>query len=142
MEKKDALLMLLLAGAGGYAVFANWETIRLKLGLDDLHPGRIKAMELAKKAYSFEQNTANSVVLRVREDNGEIKLQGEPWSGVEIKAPRYRVTCTYVENGEPKDKRTARARPVAVSFDRAGVKLGQTLHQVEPEPDAPLRTLQ
>jgi hypothetical protein len=107
MEKKDALLMLLLAGAGGYAVYANWEPIRLKLGLDDLHPGRIKAVQLAKEANSFEAYSVNSVVLRDREANGEIKLQGEPWSATEIKRPRYRVTCTFFEKGQRKVHRFA-----------------------------------
>lgn len=100
MEKKDAILMLLLAGGGAYAVHANWATIRAKLGVDDFYPGRIKAMQLAKDACTFDPPTANWVVLRDRAKNGEIQLQGDPWRAVEIAKPRFRVTCTWKEAGD------------------------------------------
>jgi hypothetical protein len=99
MERKDVFFLLVLAGAGAYAVHANWDKIHEKLGLGDMYPGRIKAIQLAKEAISFEEYTANWAVLRDRQANGEIKVQGEPWDAVEIKKPRYRVTCTYIEKG-------------------------------------------
>ena len=102
MEKRDAFLLLVLSGASGYGVYANWATLRVKLGLDDMHPGRIKALQLAKDANTFEPYSVNSVVLRDRASNGEINLQGEPWSATEIQKPRYRVTCTFLEKGERK----------------------------------------
>ena len=100
MEKKDTILLLVLAAAGAYAVHTHWDTIRTKLSLDDLQPGRIKAVQLAKDAISFEAYVVNWMVLRDRVANGEIKVQGDPWLATEIKKPKFRVTCTYVERGE------------------------------------------
>lgn len=99
MEKKDALLLLVLAGAGAYAVSTHWDTICAKLGLDDLRPGRLKATELAKNAFTFAPPSPNWLALRDREKNGEITLPKEPWSAAEIHDPRYSVTCTWVEDG-------------------------------------------
>jgi hypothetical protein len=99
MEKKDTLLLLALAGAGAFAAFKNWDTIRSKLGFDDFYPGRIKAMQLAKDACTFEPPTANWVWLRDRAANDEIKLQGDPWRATELTKPKFRVTCTWVEDG-------------------------------------------
>ena len=100
MEKKDAIFLLALLGAGGYALHANWDTIKVKLGLDDLRPGRIRAMHLAKEGNQFDAYRTNWMVVKGREENGEIKVSGDPWNAAEVANPRYRVTCTYVENGE------------------------------------------
>lgn len=102
VEKKDAILLLLAAGVGAYAVHANWDTLRVKLGLDDLRPGLIKAMRLAKDAHTFDPTTTNWVYLRDRANNGEITLKGDPWESTEVGALNYRVTCTFTENGEAK----------------------------------------
>jgi hypothetical protein len=100
MEKKDKLFVLLVALGGAYAVHANWDRIRERLGLEDMYPGRIKAMQLAKSSHNFQAYAVNWAVLRDREANGEIKTNGDPWAATEIEKPRYRVTCTYTEQGE------------------------------------------
>ena len=100
MEKKDAIFLLLLAGAGAYAVRANWDTLRDKLGLDDFRPGRIKAMQLAKDASTFDPPTPNWIYLRDRAKNGEITVKADPWQTTEVSALKFRVTCTFTENGE------------------------------------------
>jgi hypothetical protein len=100
MERKDAFMMLLLLGGGGYAVYANWTAISTKLGLDDFYPGRIKAIQLAKEANSFEQYRSNWTAVQARMKNGEIKGLADPWNATEIAAPKYRVTCTFFEEGE------------------------------------------
>jgi hypothetical protein len=100
MEKRDAFLLLVLAGAAAYGVHANWDTLRVKLGLDDLSPDRVKAIRLAKDAFTFASTTANWVVLRDRAANGEIKVESEPWRAVERTATTYRVTCTWTEDGQ------------------------------------------
>lgn len=101
MERKDTIFLFVLVGAGAWAVHANWDVICEKLGVEDFYPGRIKAAQLAKDATTFEPPMANWVVVRDRAENGEITVQGEPWRATEIAAPKFRVTCTYTEGGEP-----------------------------------------
>lgn len=100
MERKDALLLFVLAGAGAYAAWTHWDTICARLGIDDLHPGRLRATELAKNAFTFAPPSPNWIALRDREKNGEITLAKDAWSATEIRDPRYRVTCTWVEDGQ------------------------------------------
>ncbi len=100
MDKKQAVLLLVLAGGAGYAVHTNWDTIKVTLGLDDLRPGRIRALQMVKDAKAFDQYRANWMVVQDRKQNGEIEVVGEPWHAVEVAHPRYRVTCTFVEDGE------------------------------------------
>lgn len=100
MQRKDAIILLVLALGGAYAVRTNWDAIREKLGLDDLQPGHIKAMQLAKNARTFDTYNPNWTALRDREASGEIKVAGDPWHSTEIGNLRFRVTCTYVEKGE------------------------------------------
>lgn len=100
MEKRDAILMTLLAGAAAYGAYRNWNTISEKLGLEDFCPARVKAIHLAKDAFSFAPPSPNWVVLRDRAKNGEITLPKEPWHASEIQDPRYRVTCTWTEAGQ------------------------------------------
>lgn len=100
MEKKDTILVLLVVGAGAYAAYANWDKIREKLSLDELNPKSVKAIKLAKDAFTFGPPNANWVVLRDRASNREITLDKEPWHAVEVHDPRYRVTCTWREGGQ------------------------------------------
>lgn len=99
MERRDKLFLLLVLGGGAYAVHTNWETIRDKLGLDDLAPGRIKAMELAKKNYNFERSIPNWQVVANLEANKEIEVDGDPWAAERIENDQWRVTCTYWQRG-------------------------------------------
>lgn len=102
MERRDVFILLLAAGGIGYAVYNNWDLVREKLGLDDLYPGRIKAIELAKKAYSLESYRTNWEVLHDRERTGEIKVIGDPWLADPIEKPWYVVTFTFKEAGQPR----------------------------------------
>jgi hypothetical protein len=99
MERKDAILLVALAGAGAWAVYANWDTIRDKVGVDDLSPGKLKAVQLAKDAFTWNPPAPNWMVLRDREKNGEIELPAHAWRAYELQSSQYRVTCTWVENG-------------------------------------------
>jgi hypothetical protein len=99
MEKRDAFLLFVLAGAGAYAVHANWDTLRVELGLDDLSPQHTKAIRLAKDAFTFAPTTANWVTLRDRAANGEIEVAGEPWRATGRTGSVYHVTCTWTEDG-------------------------------------------
>ena len=100
MEKRDAVVLLLLLG-GGYAVYANWDTIAAKLDLDELDPRTIKAIDLAQKDSSFERNVANRLFLESRRVSGEIELAADPWQAEAIGGQDYRVTVRWVEGGEP-----------------------------------------
>ena len=100
MEKRDALLLFVLVGAGAYAAHANWDTLSEKLSFDDLSPQRLKAIRLAKDAFAFAPATSNWVTLRDRAANGEITVSSDPWRVTERTAPVYCVTCTWTEDGQ------------------------------------------
>jgi hypothetical protein len=127
MEKRDAFLLLVLAGAGAYGVHANWDTVRVKLGLDDLSPDRLKAIRLAKDAFTFAPPTANWIRLRDRAANGEITVGNDPWRATERTAPLYRVTCTWTEDGEQ------RVHVFAVDIGRSTVEY-EGLEEANPAP--------
>lgn len=95
MSKRDFLLMLVLCGGAGYGIHANWDKIQAKLGLDDLRPGRVKAIELTKQARSWEQYRSNWEVLRDRVANEEVQVVGDPWSATAIDDRHYRVVLTF-----------------------------------------------
>lgn len=99
MEKRDAILCLLLLGGGGYAVYANWDTISAKLGLAEYNPGRIKAIELARQEMNFELGVTNWQWLESRQQLGEIQFEGDPWQAEAIGGQEYRVTVRWIEAG-------------------------------------------
>ena len=100
MERRDIMILLLLAAGGGYAAFTNWDVIAERLSLDDLSPGRVKAIDMAKKDLTFDGLQANSLVLRNREKNNEIKLGEDPWVANRIEGDRWLVSVTYRQEGE------------------------------------------
>lgn len=100
MEKRDALIVLVLAGAGAYVAHANWHAIRDRLGLEDLRPESAQAIELAKNAKSFDKYDANAKVLTDRNANGEIKLEADAWRATGLADRRIRVTCKFFVHGE------------------------------------------
>ncbi len=100
MEKRDALILLLMAGAVAYGTHANWHTIRDKLGLEDQRPGNLQAIELAKNAKSLDKCDTNAKVLKDRDANGEIKVEAGAWRATELADLRIRVTCKFSVLGE------------------------------------------
>jgi hypothetical protein len=100
MSKRDFFLMLVLCGGAGYGIHANWDKIQAKLGLDDLRPGRVKAIELCKKAQSFEQYRSNWEVLRDRVANEEIQVVGDPWTATAVDEKHYRVILSFKLEGQ------------------------------------------
>ena len=99
MEKRDAVFFLFLLGGGGYAVYSNWDTIATNLGLEELDPGCIKAVVLAKKESSFERGAANWQFLQSRRQRGEIEFARDPWEAKAIGGQDYRVMVRWVEDG-------------------------------------------
>jgi len=100
MERRDQMILLLLAAVAGYATYANWPAIAESLRLDDLSPGRVKAMHMAKKDMSFDGLQPNSLVLRNRAKNNEIKLGEDPWTATRIEGDRWLVTVSYSQDGQ------------------------------------------
>ena len=117
MERKDKMILLVLALGAGYAGFVHWDWISAKLSLDDLSPGRIKAIDLAKKDLTFDGLQANSLVMRERARNGEIKMEEEPWEATRIDENRFVVVVAFIEDGLPKSHR------FDVNIATGGVKL-------------------
>ena len=102
MERRDAIVLLLVLSGGGYAVYSHWDSISARLGLDDLHSGRVKAMELVKKSNDIDRLHTNGDVMRDRAATGEIEMKGDPWQADPTEGPNYRVTCTYTVRGAPR----------------------------------------
>lgn len=100
METRDRVFVLLAAAGIGYAVYSNWDVIREKLGLDDMYPGRIKAVDLTKKAYSLDRYRTNWEILDDRKRGELIQVVGDPWSAEPVEDPVYRVTFTFKEDGQ------------------------------------------
>jgi hypothetical protein len=100
MERRDVVLLLLLAGGAGYGLWAKWDVIAPKLGLDDLKPGRVHAIELAKQANSFEAARPNWMVLEDWKSNGDIALSPHAWTGHKVDDDHYQVVCTFKRDGE------------------------------------------
>jgi hypothetical protein len=99
MERRDKLVLLLLLAGAGWAGYEHWDTIVAKLGLDDLSPGRVKAIDLAKRDLTFERVRSNQLVLDERVRLGEIVATEHAWSAVRIGGGRFLVTYDYKERG-------------------------------------------
>lgn len=129
MERRDAILLLLLFAGGGYAIHRNWDAISARLGLDDLGSGRIKAMELVKKSYDLDRHRTNWEVMREREQSGEIETKGDPWLADPTEGTSYRVTCVYSDHG------TRRCQAFSVDVaNGAVVWLGESDVVAKPAP--------
>ena len=127
MEKRDAFLLFVVAGAGAYGAYANWDTLRVKLGLDDLSPQHLKAIRLAKDAFTFGPPNSNWVTLRDRAANGEITVGNDPWRATVCAGSAYRVTCTWTEDGQQ------RVHVFAVDIGRSTVDY-EGLEEGKPAP--------
>jgi hypothetical protein len=100
MERRDACLLLLVLGGGGYAAWTHWDVIAAKLSFADLSPGRLKAIELAKDASDFERGATNWQYLQTRHKRREIELPSEPWSAEPIAGEQYRVLARWLDDGD------------------------------------------
>jgi hypothetical protein len=99
MERKDAFILLAFAGALSYGAYANWDAISARLGLDDLMPGRVKAIEYAKTANSFETSRPNWQVVEQWKASGDIQYEGNPWTADKLDENHYRVVLNYRKDG-------------------------------------------
>ena len=103
MERRDTFLLLLALAGGGYATYANWDTIYDTLGLADLAPGKVRAITLAKRANTLHRTRPNWEILDERLRTGEIEMpeDGSGWHSEAIAGERFYVRCNYLEDGEP-----------------------------------------
>lgn len=102
MERKDRIFLLLLVGGVGYGVYHNRDAIKARLGLDDLAPGSIKAVVLAKQAFTFDRYRPNWVVLDGWLHDGQIQPEGDLWTAERVAGDDFRVLCRYRQDGEVK----------------------------------------
>ena len=97
MEKRDAFILLLVLGGGGYAAYTHWDVIAEKLSLADLSPGRLKAVDLAKNAADIGNGFSNWQWLESRSKRREIELPADPWIAEPLVGEQYRVTVRWLE---------------------------------------------
>ncbi|HEX5051690.1 MAG TPA: hypothetical protein VFZ65_07965 [Planctomycetota bacterium] len=100
MQKSDAFFLLCVLGGGGYAIYSHWDAIVEKLGLDDLGPARMKAIQLAKHSSDFEAGVTNWQYVETRQKRGEIEVAAEPWSAEPVGGQDYRVLVRWLDGGE------------------------------------------
>ncbi|MEZ5966946.1 MAG: hypothetical protein R3F56_24115 [Planctomycetota bacterium] len=100
MERRDKVFFVLLLGGLGYGGYQNREFIEQKLGLDDLAPGRIKAVDLCKHAFTLDRVRPNWVVLEGWLHDGQIEEDGELWTAQRVAGDDFRVLCRYKRDGE------------------------------------------
>lgn len=102
MERKDRIIVLLMLGGIGYGAYHYRDVIEHRLGLDDLAPGRIKAVVLAKQAFTFDRYRPNWVVLEGWLHDGTIQADGELWTADRVTGNDFRVLCHYRDHGTPR----------------------------------------
>jgi hypothetical protein len=100
MERKDKLILLLLLAGAGYFGYTHWDTISITLGLDDIAPGRVKAIDLAKREQSFQRGRPNSIVLADQVRSGDIVMDHDAWQAQRLHGDVFLVLCNYRERGE------------------------------------------
>lgn len=100
MDRRDAFFLLVVFAGGGYFVHEHWEEIAQKVGLDDLNPGRIKAIELAKQQFTFDRYRQNGVIIHERLHGKQIEAAEEPWTAARLRTNRFLVVCSYREEGQ------------------------------------------
>lgn len=101
MEKRDAILVLLVLSGGGYGMWRNWGAIAAKLQLGDLDPGRLRAVQLAKEANSLASSYPNWQYLQTRKQNTEITMTADAWKAEYVTGEEYHVEVRWTEDGEP-----------------------------------------
>jgi hypothetical protein len=100
MERRDKWFLLLLLAGAGYAGYRNWDVISTTLGLDDIAPGKVKAIDLAQREMTFERSRPNSVVLKDRARRGEIEFGPDAWHATRQGGDLFRVFFTFREGGQ------------------------------------------
>jgi len=105
MERRDAVILLLLLSGGVYYGSTHWEEIKEKLGLDDLTPGRIKAIELTKQQFTFDRYRQNGILIQERTHSGEILCAQDPWQAQRVRDNHFIVVCSFREDGKDHHRR-------------------------------------
>ena len=93
-------ILLLLSGGAGFYGHRHWDEITIRLGLDDLGPGRVKAIEIVKQDYTFERSRKNEVVVNAHVKGEEITPVGELWTAERRTDDLYVVHLNYKENAD------------------------------------------
>ena len=99
MNKRAAALTLALAIGGGYAISANWDAIRDGLGLAEISPEHLRAIDLAKSDYNLSHHLTNHAVIdgRVRSSRKLGRVIG--WHAERELGDVFLVTYLFKEDG-------------------------------------------
>lgn len=105
MERRDQVIVLLVLAGAGYAGYRNWDAISARLGLNDLSPRHVKAISLAKRAFTFERTRNNSLVVDDWIRREEVTVDGDPWHAQALQGERFLVTCRMRRDDENDERR-------------------------------------
>lgn len=100
MEKRDVIVLLLLAGGGAYAIHDNWDVIAERMGLEQLDPGRLKAIKLAKNSGCIGRGQTNWQHIQSRRALGKIHVESDPWLAEPIAGQDFRVTVRWLDEDQ------------------------------------------
>ena len=96
MDKTKAGLAILLLGAAGYGIHANWDQISEQFGFDYVSPVPLRAIEMAKSGFTINAYNTNYRSIQTQlKDSGGVMLG---WEAVEITESLYLVYCNYRED--------------------------------------------
>ncbi len=100
MESGGKFLLLLALGGGGYYTHLHWDEISTACGLDELRPGKTKAIKLGREAQTIERGTPNWRVIDERIRSGRIEAVGDLWTADHKNSDLYIVHCCFRQNGD------------------------------------------
>ena len=98
MSWKGVVVLCVLVG-GGFAVQQNWDTISEELGLAELSPEHVRALELAKAAYTLDNARTNYAVIDARVAQSGAVIEAEGWKAERRSERLFLVTFRFTEDG-------------------------------------------
>ncbi|HEB53757.1 MAG TPA: hypothetical protein ENI87_10945 [bacterium] len=100
METKDRIFVLLVLSGIGYAGYHYRDQIAERLGLRELEPGLVKAVELTRNDQSLHPGQRNWRHLQQRVKDGEIEMAADAWQVESLGGNQFAVRVTWQEYGE------------------------------------------
>ena len=97
--KKGTLLTLALLAAGAYGLAENWDSFLEALGMGEVSPEALRAINIAKADYSLDRMRTNHEVIdgRVKNLEGPVDVVG--WQAERKTRTLFLVTFLFTQNG-------------------------------------------